>query len=208
MKHHLKNLTNLFFEWGILSKMNRAGPALAQITNPESLADHIVRTALIAYVLAELEGADPYKTAIMALIHDLGEIRVGDQNKVAAKYFKIAPIEKKAFYDQTKNLPENIKKEWRKLFNEKEDKKSWEGVVAEDADRLENALIAKEYLVQGFKPMQVWINNVRKALETDSAKKLLDEIEKTEPTDWWKGLKKMTYKKLSKGKINKLRPKT
>ncbi len=207
MKSQFENITNLFFEWGVLSRMDRSGPALAQIDNPDSLADHTVRTALIAFVLAEMEGADPYKTAVMALIHDLGEIRVGDQNKVSARYLKMGNAEQKAFLDQIKILPGNVKKAWRKLYQENEERTSWEGVIARDADWLENAVSSKEYISKGYKSMQDWIDNIKKALETDSAKKLLAEIEKTEPTDWWKGLKKMTHKKLPKTKINKLRPK-
>jgi len=203
---NLKNLANLFYEYGLMSKMKRNGFRLAQVDNPESLADHTLRTALLAYVLAELENADPFKTAVMAMIHDLGEVRVGDQHKVAARYFKMAPFEKKAFWDQTKNLPEKVKQTWRKLFDEKADRTSLEGIVAQDADWLENALSVKELLSQGYpNALQNWIDNVKKALETESAKKLLAEIEKTDPCDWWKGLKKMTYKKLPKSKINKLK---
>ncbi|MBU1036524.1 HD domain-containing protein [Patescibacteria group bacterium] len=203
MAKQTKNLVNLFYEFGILGKMQRAGFKLALVLETESLADHTVRTALIAYILAELENADPYKAAVMALIHDLGEIRIGDHHKVSARYLKTYPAEEKAFYDQTKNLPDKIKKEWRTLLKEKEGRKTLEGVIVQDADWLENAITAREHLSQGYKSTQSWINNVKKALETESAKKLLLEIEKTEPTDWWKNLKKMTYKKLPKSKLKK-----
>jgi hypothetical protein len=60
------------------------------------------------------------------------------------------------------------------------------------------ALSAREYLCLGYKGMQDWINNVKKALETKSAKKLLKVIEKSDINDWWQGLKKMTYRKLKR----------
>ena len=44
---------------------------------------------------------------------------------------------------------------------------------------------------RGSSNIQNWIDNIRTVLKTDSAKKLLDEIEKTSSNDWWKGLKKI-----------------
>lgn len=206
MKNLYNNLANLLYEYGCFGKINRAGFDLAQIPDGQSLADHTIRTALLAFILAELEGADPYKTAMMALVHDLGEIRIGDQHKVSARYIDMSKAEREAFFDQTANLPEKTKKIWRQLFNEKEERTSLEGIVAQDADWLENAITAREFLLKGHPSMQTWINNVKKALETESAKKLLAEVESTQ-LNWWQNLKKMTYKKLPKGKIKKLRSK-
>jgi len=60
------------------------------------------------------------------------------------------------------------------------------------------ALTAREYLCLGYQGMKHWINNVKRVLETKSAKKLFNVIERTEINDWWQGLKKMTYKKLKR----------
>ena len=59
------------------------------------------------------------------------------------------------------------------------------------ADLLENAFQAKEYIEIGYKDAQNWIDNIRTILKTGSAKKLLDEIEKTSSNEWWKNLKKI-----------------
>ena len=79
-----------------------------------------------------------------------------------------------------------------------ENRNTKEGIVAKDADWLELAFQAKQYIDQGHLAAQNWIDNVEKALETDSAKELLKEMQKTNFTDWLIGLKKMTYKKLEK----------
>ena len=133
----------------------------------------------------------------MVLFHDNGEVRVGDQHKVASRYFNINKAETKAFKEQIKTLPEKLRKRILSLKNDFETRKTKEGVVAKDADWLEGAIEAKEYEQKGFKIMKVWIKNVKKALETKSAKQLLDHIEKEEDflNSWWIGLKKMTYKK-------------
>lgn len=197
---NLKNISNFFAEIGNLSRIKRSGYTLAGVKDPETIAEHITRAAQIAYILAFLEGANPEKTAAIVLFHDNGEIRVGDQHKVASRYFNISKAENDAFDEQMKNLPEKLKMRVVNLRNEFEKRNTKEGIVARDADWLESAIEAKEYEQQGFKIMKKWIENVEKALETKSAKDLLKYIKKEEDflNSWWQGLKKMTYQKLYK----------
>ena len=63
--------------------------------------------------------------------------------------------------------------------------------MARDADLLENALEAREHIKTGYKDAQNWLDNINKVIKTGSGKKLLKEIENTDPHDWWKGLKKI-----------------
>ncbi len=77
------------------------------------------------------------------------------------------------------------------MFLEYEDRTTKEGIVAKDADMLETAFQAKEYVDLGYKTCQDWIDNVEKCLKTKSAKTLLKEMKKIEFTDWWRGLKKI-----------------
>lgn len=194
----MKNITNFFFELGMLKRQKHTGFALAGVKNLDSLADHTCRAALIGYILADLEGADPFKTAVMILLHDVHECRIGDHHKVAARYLDTTDAENKVFKEQLDLLPESVADQWQKLFDEYDQRHTKEGIVAKDADWLETAISAREFLAQGYASCQKWIDNVRASLETDSAKKLLTEIQNTEPTDWWQGLKKMTYTKTSK----------
>lgn len=190
-------LTNLLFELSMLKRQKHSGFALAGARDLDSLADHTVRAALIGYILAELEGVNPEKVAVMLLIHDIPECRVGDHHKVSARYLEIKDAEHQAFCDQLKCLPESIASRWLKLYNQKSKRTTGEGIVAQDADWLETALSAREFESLGYKGLRKWIENVRQALETESARRLLKEIEKQEVYDWWKGLKKMTYHKLT-----------
>jgi len=73
-----------------------------------------------------------------------------------------------------------------------------EGIIAKDADWLEQAFQAKEYVDTGYPAAKNWIDNVAAAVETESAKKIIAKMRKTEFTEWYKGLKRMTYKKLKK----------
>lgn len=204
-KNDLKKIANFFFETGMLKRKKRSGVLLAGAEYPESIADHTTRAALIAYVLAYLEKADPEKSALICLIHDLPEARLGDQHKIASRYLSRKKSEEKAFEEQLENLPLEISQLWQKLYQEKEKRNTLEGIVAQDADWLEVAITARELICLGYKGMRNWIDNVRIALETNSAKELLKVIEKSDINDWWQGLKKMTYQKLDDNKLKKLK---
>ncbi|MFA6928087.1 MAG: HD domain-containing protein [Patescibacteria group bacterium] len=194
---NIKNIVNHIFEMSQLKRQRHSGFQLAGVKNPDTVAEHVMRAAQIGYILAVMEGdANPEKVAAMVLIHDNGEARVGDQNKVSARYFSVKDAEAEAFSDQLKNLGGEIEKKWQAYFNEFENRNTKEGIIAKDADWLETAFQAKEYVDVGFVFTEDWIKNVEKALETASAKKIIKEMKKTKFTDWWKGLKKMTYEKL------------
>ncbi len=190
-------MVNFIFELNQLKRQYHSGFQLAGIKNPDSVAEHAWRSAQIGYILAVMEGLDnPEKVAAMVLIHDNGEARVGDQHKLAARYFDINQAEHKAFGDQLEMLGSKVKEKWQEYFNEFENRNTKEGIIAVDANWLEVAFQAKEYVDLGNEAAQDWINNVEKALETESAKKLLQEMKNVKFTDWFNGLKKMTYKKI------------
>jgi putative hydrolase of HD superfamily len=192
-----KKIIDFFFELGMLKRQKHNGVTLAGVENPSSLAVHTARAAIIAYIIAEMEGdAAAGKAAIMCLIHDLPEMRTGDHHKVSARYLETKKAEEKAFADQTTDLPAAVKRKWRDYYSQKENRTTKEGIIAQDADWLELAVYARELVVVGYKGMQNWIDNIEKALETESARRLIKLIKKSDPNDWWRGLKKMTYAKL------------
>jgi putative hydrolase of HD superfamily len=193
----IKSIVNFIFELNQLKRQRHSGFQLAGIKNPDTIAEHVLRAAQIGYILATMEGdANPETVCAMIMIHDNGEARIGDQNKVSARYFSKDNAEEKAFNEQLENLGSKINEKWSAYFQQFEKRNTKEGIIAKDADWLETAFQAKEYLDLGYESAQDWINNVEKALETSAAKKLLAEMKKTKFTDWWKDLKKMTYKKL------------
>lgn len=194
-----KDIVNFIFELSQLKRLRHSGPLLGGVKDPDTVAEHACRAAQIGYILAVMENnPNPDKVAMMLIIHDNAEARIGDQNKVSARYYDNKEAEAKAFSDQLDLLGDAVKKKWQRYFAEYENRTSPEGIVAKDADWLETAFQAKEYYDIGYTYMMNWIDNVEKALETKSAKELIKEMRETNFTDWWKGLKKMTYKKLYK----------
>jgi putative hydrolase of HD superfamily len=73
-------LLRFFHLAGRLKETPRAGWALRGIADPESVAEHSHRMALLALVLAPRAGPplDAGRSVAMALVHDLAEALVGD----------------------------------------------------------------------------------------------------------------------------------
>jgi putative hydrolase of HD superfamily len=183
-----KQLINFIFELAQLRRIKHEGWRLSGIENPLSVADHALRSAQIGYFLAKLEKFEnPYEVVTMLVFHDIGECRIGDIHKVANRYVKAD--EEQAVKDQLRPLEDG--QELLEIWKQAENRSSVPGVIAKDADYLEKAFTAKEYMEMGHKAADDWINNVRKHLQTASAKELLEEMVKMTSTDWWNGLKKI-----------------
>lgn len=184
-------ICNYIFELGALKKFHHCGTKLAGVRHPDTVAEHVYRTAIIGYILAQSEKADPAKVTLLCLLHDNAEARISDLHRVARRYIDSKKPEEKAFQEQVANLPKEIGQTFFKLFQDYEARSSREAIIARDADMLETAFQAKEYLDLGYKACQDWIDNVQKCLKTRSAKKLLQTVKKTAFTAWWRGLKKI-----------------
>ncbi|MGW3669151.1 HD domain-containing protein, partial [Streptomyces sp. NPDC005141] len=78
MSEDLTAVARFLYEAGTLKNTARTGWWMAGVKEPESVADHSWRTALIATIIAKLEGADPPRAAFLAVWHDSQETRTGD----------------------------------------------------------------------------------------------------------------------------------
>lgn len=180
--------TKLIFEWGVLKRIKHEGWRIAGIDNPGSVAAHSLRAAQIAFVIAKMEGYDnPHKACSMAVFHDIGECRIGDIHKVGARY--IDADEERAVKDQVSEVDfgEEIVDMWKQV----DERRSDAGNIAKDADLIEQAFTAKEYMERGYAFAEDWIKNVGKKIKTDSAKKLWKELQEVQSNEWWQGLKKI-----------------
>jgi putative hydrolase of HD superfamily len=172
-----------------IGQLKRSGWWMAGISDPESVAEHSYRTAILGYILASLEGADPMKTAMMCLFHDTGEARIGDLHRVAKRYINVGEREEVALSEQVERLPQSIAEQVVALFHDYEERTSPEALVARDADLLECLIQAREYQAQGYRDVQEWITNCYEGLQTDAAKKIAEACLGVEPNAWWQGLK-------------------
>jgi len=185
-----KSILDLFAEVGKLKLIKRSGWWMLGIPREESVAEHSFRCAAIGYVLARMEGADPFKVLIMTLFGDLHEARMNDQHKVAHRYLNVREGEKAAFTDQISRLEGDIKNDLAASKEEYDRQETPESLIARDADILECLIQAKEYVDQGFKSAEKFFKQAPDHLMTESAKRLWEGTSDWDSNDWWERLGK------------------
>lgn len=177
---NLNHLADFIFEMGTLRNMRRMHTQVIPDSN-DTIASHSFRTAIIAYILAEMENADKNKTLKMALFHDIAEARTGDANFINKFYSE--QKEKSAYHDQMKTI--NGGKEIKSLLDEFNRKDSKEAIVARDADTLEQLFLEKEILGEKPEDFQKWHEFSARKLKTKSAKKLAETLKNRNPMQWF-----------------------
>jgi putative hydrolase of HD superfamily len=143
-KPEMEGLTNFLYEMGLLKRYKRTGWMIAGIDNPESIAEHSFRTAIIGYLLAVMEGADPAKTAALCLFHDTPGDRIGDVPSVGKAYV-VTALNAEVTADQVAGFPAEASQAVRQLVGDYEARQSLEARLAKDADKLECLIQAREY---------------------------------------------------------------
>lgn len=181
MDDSMKALINFLFEVGMLKKTPRSGYQFLG-SGQESVAEHSFRTAVIGYLLSLQDAdADPQKTLLMCLFHDLPEARTGDLNYVNKRYVHVH--EERAARDLAQGLP--CQEDIVALIQEFNQGKSLEAKIARDADQLDLILELKEQQDLGNKYAAEWLKYAVQRLETLFAKDMATEILKTDSTEWW-----------------------
>lgn len=129
---------------GQLKRLERAGWVRVGVPNPESVAAHSYRVALMAMLFGPRLGLNVEQMLRLALLHDLAEARVGDltpADRVSAAEKR--ERERVAFAEIVGGLAEGPSLE--DLWREYEADASPEARVVHQLDKLELALQALEY---------------------------------------------------------------
>lgn len=171
------------YELGLLKRIRRTGWWHVGVRDPESVAEHSLRTAQIAALLAAEEGANPERAAFLALWHDTQETRTGDIPHTATKYLT-KPEPRDITADQTEALPEKSQHMVRDAVDEYETRETPEALCAKDADKLEMLFQAVEYQNTGYQRVDGWIDSARKGLATETARRLAKAAVAVSPLAW------------------------
>ncbi|MFO7569391.1 MAG: HD domain-containing protein [Smithellaceae bacterium] len=177
----MDSIADFLFETGMLSKTPRSGYQFLG-SGRESVAEHILRTVFVGYVLCKLdESLDEPRVLKMCVLHDLPEARTGDMNYVNKKYVDVD--EAKAVRELTEGL--SFGGDIRQSIDEFNTKETREAKTVRDADQIALILQLKEYGDLGNKYADEWITYAIKRLTTDAGKKLADRILQTDSSRWW-----------------------
>ncbi len=169
---------------GKLKKIERTGwVTWANVQNPESVAEHIFRTAILGLIIADMKKLDTEKVVRMCLIHDLPEAIIGDWDPKAKKKLgmeKWKAKEKEAVNRLLSLLPENSKQKYVDAWNEFEGMKTEESKVVKQLDRLEMIIQALEYLEDGYKEddLKEFFDWHADEFKDDDLKKIFDLVNK------------------------------
>lgn len=187
-----ERMADFLFEVGTMRKIMRMHRQLLLTDDmSDSIASHTYRVTIIGWLLAKQEEVDPYKVVMMCLLHDMGEVRAGDQNWLHKSYVKT--FDDEINEDQLGTLPFPDLKDFISEYEERESK---EAIVAKDADLLDQILLLREYEWQGNKEASVWLrgkgdeegNAQFRKLKTKSARELGKTIYDRAPSEWWNNL--------------------
>ncbi|MET7524692.1 HD domain-containing protein [Streptomyces sp900116325] len=170
-------------EMGALKRSKRAGWWIAGIKDPETIAEHSWRAAVIGAVLAMMEGADPARVALLATFHDTQETRIGDIPWIGRRYITAASNET-VTADQVADAHPAVADGIKAIVHEYENSDSLEVLVAHDADKLDCMLQGLEYLQQGYSAAQEWVDSTRAKLKTASALQLAEAAQGMSIVEW------------------------
>lgn len=183
MSEDAAELATFGYELGLLKRIRRAGWWHVGVRDPESVAEHSMRAAQLAALIAAEEGADPARASFLAILHDTQETRTGDLPHTAKPY-TTKPDPRAITSDQTAKLPERSRNLIRAAVDEYEDNQTPEARCANDADKLEMLLQAVEYRDIGVHRVDGWIDSARKDLTTDMAQRIADAAVSLSPLRW------------------------
>jgi putative hydrolase of HD superfamily len=193
-KNRLKNpqiaALNFFAEAGLLKRVKRSGWWVAGIENPETVAEHSFRCAVIGYYLAHCEGVDPFRVVTMCLFNDIHEARINDLHKMGHYYIDFRDAEKKAFAHQVEGLDTKVKRALEAMRRDYERQLSRDSIVARDADILECLIQAKEYADNGYPVAKTFFKRAPDHLKTVTARRLWKQALSWDSHAWWQNVVK------------------
>jgi putative hydrolase of HD superfamily len=179
-RDRLTRLADFLFEAGMLRRTPRTGYQFLG-SGGENVAEHSFRTALIGFVLAKMAGADPFRTAMLCLFHDLPEARTGDFNYVNKIYNQCDS--ERAMRDALSGT--GLEEDVLPLFHELEASQTREARLAQDADQLDLIVNLKEQQDLSNPYARKWIECSLERLRTAEGQKLARAVIETDHTDWW-----------------------
>ena len=166
------------FITGKLKNIRRTGWVREKIPNPESVAEHSFRVAILSMILAPKIGADTTKAIKMSLIHDFGEANIGDV--VTNRGTLVLPNLQNKIKDERKSIVEIFSlidgEEYVQLFDEFEENKTKTAQLVKQLDKLEMAIQALEYEQQHKIDLEEFFNNADEKIIDKDLKEIMTRI--------------------------------
>lgn len=189
------NLLDFLGQAGRLKRLRRKGWVDRGVAEPESVADHSYRLALLVLLAGSLHpGIDVSRAVILALVHDLPEALAGDQTPFdrqleagadPAQLFRSYPSyspeveaeksarERAALRQMVSGLPDELARLLSEAWEEYEAGSTPEARFVRQLDKLETALQATEYRAE---QPEITIDSFLLGAEAESVDPLAREL--------------------------------
>lgn len=174
-KEEVEGFLNFFEDIERLKRVPRSGWWYYGVISPESVADHSFAVVTLSYLLATvinesntLRGKlDVFKIVKMAILHELGETRIGDLQLEARRflgeeYVKMAEL--KVVQETTRGLGK-LGEELRSIYKEFIEEKSPEAKLAHLVDKLELLVQASLYHKYGHRNLNSILEGQKRLIE-------------------------------------------
>lgn len=166
------------FILGKLKKTKRTGWVRENVQNPESIAEHSFRMAVLTMILAPKVGADSVKAIKMALVHDIGEAEIGDV--VTTRGLKVQSNLKDKIQQERQALTQILNliegTEYLELFDEFEANQTKEAKLVKQIDKLEMVIQALEYEQEYDINLQEFFDDANSKILDENIKGIMSEI--------------------------------
>jgi putative hydrolase of HD superfamily len=148
------------------------------IEHPESVADHSYSMAIMGMVISDLEKYDTEKIMKMILLHDLAESHIGDYTPGQIRKENKIKIENNAYDEIINTLPDIIKLQYDKIWEEYQKQESPESTIVHQIDKLEMALQAKMYQKEGAptEAVESFFKSAESEITHPKLKEILNQI--------------------------------
>ena len=172
-----------------LKRVPRSGWWYYGIVDPESVADHSFAVVFLTYILSNLINEsedlkiDTYRAVEMALLHELGECRLGDLQREARRFLgeeEVKEAERKVVGEITDGLG-SVEDRIRDAYDEFLEGKTLEARLVHFVDKFELLIQALLYRKFGYRNLRSILDCQRGLLEkfqTPLLEEILREITK------------------------------
>ncbi|MCG2686220.1 HD domain-containing protein [Candidatus Parcubacteria bacterium] len=202
-----QDLINFFTKVGQLKKIKRTGWVLRGVREPESIADHSFRLALMAWIFGQGKQLDIPRVIKMALVHDLCEVFAGDatpydewvgegKHTDDRQVFNRWPLrltkeekerrasskrgkEASSLEKVVKELPEDLRDEIVGLWTEYEEGLTREAALVRQIDKMENMISACEYQLEDEElPIRSFWVQLKESVDDPDLVKFLEVLDR------------------------------
>jgi len=159
-----------------LKDVKRQGWLDREVPDPQSIAEQSFQSIAIAMLLSDRYNLDFERMARMLILQDIATSIAGDLTPYDKLYFERDRLHKEALEKFINHLPLDQARKYKDLWEEYYTKESLEAQITKDVLKIETAMQALEYELEGHKEMEVFWKDYEKQIQTKELRDMFEEM--------------------------------